>query len=82
MVIIGRYGRDVYSDYSKVRAEKEKLTAEMTRIMDENDKLQKKLDSFSNSSTVIKELKSRFNYKLPEERVIIVAPSSEQKTSE
>ena len=54
----------------------------MTRIMDENDKLQKKLDSFSNSSTVIKELKSRFNYKLPEERVIIVAPSSEQKTSE
>ncbi len=80
--IIVKYGKDVYSDYAAAKAEKEKLTADMMRISDENDKLQKKLDGFSNSETVIKELKARFNYKLPQEKVIIVAPEKAQKASE
>lgn len=77
-LIIAYEGYGVYSDYREMEVKREVLSAEAENIISENSKLQKNLDSLADPSVVIKELKSRFNYKLPGEKVIIVAPKREK----
>ena len=76
-LIIAYEGYGVYSDYRIIEARRDHLASEAKAIISENGRLQKNLDSFSDPSVVIKELKSRFNFKLPGEKVIIVAPKEE-----
>lgn len=76
--LIVNEGYDVYSEYREMESRRRALASEAEAIVAENDGLQKNLDSFSDPSVVIKELKTRFNYKLPEEKMIIVAPKEDR----
>lgn len=78
-LIIANEGYGVYSEYRETESRRQALASEVEAIIAENNRLQKNLDSFSDPSVVIKELKTRFNYKLPGERVIIVAPKEKER---
>lgn len=54
----------------QLRASKEKMEA----LHKENEELQAQLDYFSRKENLEKELRSKFNYKKPDEKVMIITP--------
>lgn len=70
-------GYQVYCIDKKRRAlnaEYEKKTLEYTTIEAENGSLQDKLDYYAEEHNLEKELRARYNYRAPEEKMIIVVP--------
>lgn len=62
--------RKGYGMGKQLRASKEKMEA----LSKENEELQAQLNYFSREENLEKELRAKFNYKRPEEKVMIVTP--------
>ena len=76
-VIVTLMAIQVYNLNNKKTALKtnlEKVTSQTDNLEKENKKLQADLDYFADPLNLIKELKSKFNYKKPGEKLIIVVP--------
>jgi len=54
------------------------LRSEADVINEENKNIGEKIQYLGQADNLIKELKTKFNYRLPEERTIIVAPKENQ----
>jgi regulator of replication initiation timing len=72
----------------KVEKERRALSKEMTNLAKEveslridNDNLADKLQYFSDPHNLEKELRSRFNYRLPTEKLIIIVPPKTEKAT-
>lgn len=52
----------------------DKMKAEANNLAAENQKLQQNIDYFSDPHNLEKELRSKFNYRLPWENLIIIVP--------
>ena len=50
------------------------LRNEATAIQQDNKKIEDKIRYLGRSDNLVKELKAKFNYRLPDEKTIIVAP--------
>jgi cell division protein FtsB len=74
---IGFVGFQIYGivrDYRNLSAEVSATRSEAENLSAENKELREKIEYLGKPENLIKEIKSRFNYRLPEERTIIIAP--------
>jgi len=53
------------------------ITEELDEVLEDNSKLNDKIEYFSDPRNLEKELRARFNYRLPYERLIIVIPEED-----
>lgn len=77
LVLIGFSGYQGYKLYlQKISLEKNltKINTQLNEIYEENQKLTADLEYFKRPENLIKELKSRFNYVNPGEKLLIVVP--------
>lgn len=63
-----------YKEKAEIRAELDSLTSRINVLKEENKELEEKLEYFSKPENLEKELKSMFNYKKPDEQMMIVVP--------
>lgn len=54
-----------------------KVEAEANTLEAENERLKGEINYFSNKDNLEKELRSRFNYRKPDEKLIIVVPPTQ-----
>jgi len=73
---------NLYSQGSKLQQNLSLITAKVEAFKKENSDLQADLQYFSIPENLVKELRSRFNYKKPGEKLIIVVPPKEATTSQ
>lgn len=62
--------------------EAKEIDQELTLVKDDNDDLREKISYYSNPRNLEKELRARFNYRFPNEKLIIVVPKKESSTEE
>ena len=82
--VVSYLGWQVYilqSERMELREEFVEVDQEFNRLQEDNVNLQEELDYLSDPYNLEKELRSRFNYKLPNEELIIIVPEEEDATS-
>lgn len=74
---IGFVGYQIYGvagDYKGLSDEAAAVKSESDALDKENAELRERIEYLGKPENLIKEIKARFNYRLPEEKTIIVAP--------
>jgi len=66
------------SDRRDLKREMASVVDEKEFVEEENSRLEEQVDYFSNPRNLEKELRARFNYRLPYEKLIIVIPENEE----
>jgi len=61
-----------------LKAQVAALQEEAAEIQQDNQKIDEKIKYLGRSDNLIKELKAKFNYRLPDEKTIIVAPKEKR----
>ncbi|MEX2033156.1 MAG: hypothetical protein WD889_01170 [Candidatus Colwellbacteria bacterium] len=61
--------------------EMKEVNKELALVEDDNADLKEKIGYYSNPRNLEKELRARFNYRLPNEKLIIVVPKKESSTN-
>jgi len=69
---------NLFAEKRELNREIMKLKATLSDYETENKSLNSKIEYFSHSENLLKELKGQFNYRDPSERLIIIVPSSTQ----
>jgi len=62
--------------------EVKEVNKELELVETDNTDLKEKIGYYSNPRNLEKELRARFNYRLPNEKLIIVVPKKESSTEE
>ena len=62
--------------------EMKEVNKELELVETDNIDLKEKIGYYANPRNLEKELRARFNYRLPNEKLIIVVPKKESSTSE
>ena len=65
-----------------MRKEAKEVNKELTLVETDNSDLKEKIAYYSNPRNLEKELRARFNYRFPNEKLIIVVPKKESSTEE
>ena len=65
-----------------LRKEVKEVNKELVLVESDNADLKEKIGYYSNPRNLEKELRARFNYRLPNEKLIIVVPKKEATSSE
>ena len=84
LVFLAFMGYQVYrlnDQRIKLEEELSKITPRVEALAQENESLKKDIEYFANPENLLKELKSKFNYKLPDEKMIIVVPPRNQTST-
>jgi len=74
---IGFAGYQIYGlfgEYRELSKEEKTFREESETLSQENDELGARIEYLADPENLINEIKSRFNYRLPGERTILVAP--------
>jgi len=66
------------SDRRVLKREMATLVDEVSLVEEDNNRLNEKIEYFSEPRNLEKELRARFNYRLPFEKLIIVIPENEE----
>ncbi len=77
IIAIGFVGYQIYGiaiDYTDLVAKISVARTEAERIAGENANLAERIQYLGKPENLIQEIKRKFNFRLPEERMIIVAP--------
>ena len=85
IIAIGFVGSQIYGiaiDYTALVAKISVARTEAERIASENAKLTERIHYLSNPENLIQEIKRKFNFRLPEERTIIVATPRQEGLNE
>ena len=72
--VVGSQAYFILKERNQLRAEVMGLNGELNTLQGENEALKEDIAYFSNPLNLEKELKSKFNYKDPGEKMIIVVP--------
>ncbi len=81
IVILGGILFQAYTinfDRRALKLETAKVTDELNLLHEGNERLYRDIEYFSDPHNLEKELRARFNYRLPHERLIIVVPKKTQ----
>lgn len=68
----------VLCDQKGLEAKAEEIARSAASLKKENQEIKEQIESLGKSDNLIKELKARFNYRLPEEKVIIVTEGNKK----
>ncbi len=82
-VILVLLGMQIYSfsgRYGRVRQDFLELQAKLDKAKTNNNKFQAELNYYLNPVNLEKELRARFNYKSPDEKLIIIIPKNQSST--
>jgi len=82
LVVVGYQFYGTFENYSYFQQRFVELKTEVDLLEKENQNLQKEIRYLSKTENLIKELRNRFNYRLPGENLIIVAPPRDVNDSE
>jgi len=63
----------------RVKNDFKKLTNQFESVKKENESLKEELNYYANPENLLKELRSRFNYKISGEKMIIITPQENKK---
>jgi len=74
MALVGVQVYRLNNQRIKLENEFSKISPRIESLERENTSLKQDLEYFANPENLLKELKSKFNYKLPDEKMIIVVP--------
>ena len=74
LVIVGYQFYNTFKNYMIFKERFVRLEADARSLEEENRELLSDLRYFSKVENLIKELRSRFNYRFPDEKFIIVVP--------
>jgi cell division protein FtsB len=77
MIAIGFAGYQIYGlfgEYRRLSSEAKTFEEEAGVLEGENKELEARAEYLANPENLINEIKSRFNYRLPGEKTILVAP--------
>jgi predicted nuclease with TOPRIM domain len=74
MAVLGYELYGLNTELSEVKGKFTELNVEKEEILKDNEKLEANINYFSNPRNLEKELRARFNVRLPEEKLIIVVP--------
>ena len=75
VIILIAVGWEIFSmarENKRVKDDFEKLVNQFDSVKKENDTLKEELDYYSKPENLIKELRARFNYKISDEKMIII----------
>lgn len=64
----------LYGQYSSLKTRFEKLDKETAVLVNENEEIKAGLDYYKIPENLVKELKSKFDYKRPDEQMYIIVP--------
>ena len=64
----------LFKDDNKLKSELSEITKKAQVLSEENQSLKAQIDYYSNPANLEKELKSRYNYRRPDEKMMIVVP--------
>ncbi|MEK9179961.1 MAG: septum formation initiator family protein [Patescibacteria group bacterium] len=81
LVLLGTQIYSFWGRRSELKAEFGELQAKLDRSQADNAKFQAELDYYLNPANLEKELRARFNYKRPGEKLLIIVPRSETTTA-
>jgi len=84
LALISYLGYQVYSlqgERMELEEEYTQIEGEFNKLNEDNAKLKGELEYLAEPYNLEKELRSRFNYKLPNENLIIVVPEEDDATS-
>ena len=62
--------------------EADEVNKELELVKEDNDTLREKISYYSNPRNLEKELRARFNYRFPNEKLLIIVPKKESSTEE
>lgn len=82
-VVVSYLGYQTYllqSERFEYKEEFGEIEAQYNALREDNERLQEEIEYFSDPYNLEKELRERFNYKLPFEKLIIVVPEENQAT--
>ncbi len=82
IVVLGWQIFNLYSQYAALKKSSTELSSETTALKSENDNINSDIQYFSNPENLEKELKSKTNYKKPDENMIIVVPPKDQPVNQ
>lgn len=74
----GFYG--LRQERASVEAEVSELLSRVDALKKENTELKSDIEYFQNPENLVKELKSQFNYRAPDEKMFILVPSGPSTT--
>lgn len=75
VVALGFEIKSLYIQTGEARAEYDQSRQDFAKAKDNSDKLSADLNYYMNPQNLEKELRARFNYKNPDEKLIIIVPS-------
>lgn len=64
----------IFNERNKLRGKFENLSAKGNSLITENNKIKSDIEYFSNENNLMKELRSKFNFKNIGEKMMIVVP--------
>lgn len=74
ILALGYEFRGLWKDYRVFDKKFASLSTTVAALEKENGEIENKLRYYSIEENLLKELKARFNYRFPDEKLIIVAP--------
>ncbi len=77
LVVSGLQVYRLFTQRAELNAEIEKFNGQASVLEAENALLQKDINYFSRDENLAKEFKSKFNYRAPDENLIILVPRQE-----
>ncbi|PIR98686.1 MAG: hypothetical protein COT88_00250 [Candidatus Colwellbacteria bacterium CG10_big_fil_rev_8_21_14_0_10_41_28] len=84
VIVVAYLGYQVYllqGERSSISNDYREVEEEYTGLSEENDSLKDDLEYLSDDYNLEKELRARFNYRLPNEKLIIIVPGEETDTA-
>ena len=80
LVIAGFEVYDLFAQRESLSREIMKLETQANILDAQNGRLLEDVDYYSHDENLVKEFKSKFNYRAPDEKLIILVPSQEEPT--
>lgn len=76
LIVVGYQFYGTFKNYRDLSGQLAEVQTAAAVLEEEHQKMQREVRYFSRVENLIKELRSRFNYRFPGETLIIVAPKS------
>ena len=77
ILLMGAIGWAVWSirvEREGIEEKRNKLRAELSAITEGNEDIESKIEYYEDEENLLKEAKSQFNYRAPDEELIIIVP--------
>ncbi|MEK7478934.1 MAG: septum formation initiator family protein [Patescibacteria group bacterium] len=76
MFLVGAGLLNLWKEKKDLKKESEKLRAELSGLVEDNKKLEEEVKYFEDEENLLKEAKSQFNYRAPDEKLFIIVPEA------